>query len=210
MTDLAEQMDPELAKILESDIRAGFKIEITFGPDRSALKEYYALISLWESGKFFHGGGDANMYWCLDCRVLQPGTATKLITAILDGKEPKDRFGCAHPIPNSSMGGGLALCPRCQKPINSDNLTGQVPFFGTTQDLAKFCARYFQVFADKGGDIYCKYHPTDIRYKAMEQAKGLEIARRLRGMFIYPYKNILKDTLVGASLENRFLAFFNS
>lgn len=201
--------DPVVAKMLENEIRAAFKIEITFGPNRSALKEYGALISIWESGKHFHGGGDANLYWCLDCRVLKPNTATKLVMAILDGKEPNDKWGCAHPIPNSTMGGGIALCPRCQRGLNTDHLTGQLPFWGTTQELAQFVSRYFHVFEKNGADIYCKYHPTDIRYKAME-TKSLEMARRLRGMFIYPYKNILKDTVAGASLEGRFRAFFNA
>jgi hypothetical protein len=136
--------------------------------------------------------------------------ATKFLVALLDGKERTDRYGCGYPIPSNAMGGGLALCLKCQRTINSDNLTGQLPFWGTTQELAAFCARYFRVFMEGGADIYCKYHPTDIRYKAMEEAKGLEMARRLRGMFIYPYKNIIKDTMAGASLESRFGAFFSA
>lgn len=200
----------EVKGILDGDgIRAGYKIEITFGPNRSSLKDYTALISLWESGKFFHGGGDASMYFCLDCRAMHPKTATKLITAILDGKETKEKFGCGYPIPGASMGGGLAICPHCQKPIDTDKLTGQVPFYGTTPDLAAFVARYFEVLKHNA-DIYCKYHMTDIRYKAMEKAKGLELARRLRGLFIYPVGRILKDTAAGATLDSRFRAFFNA
>lgn len=201
---------PETANIVAGDgLRAGYKIEITFGPDRSALREYTALISLWESGKFFHGGGDASMYYCIDCRAMHPKTATKLITAILNGKESRDKFGCGHPIPGAAMGGGLALCPTCQRPLNSDNLTGQVPFYGTTPDLAAFVARYFEVLKHNA-DIYCKYHHTDIRYKSMEKAKGLEMARKLRGLFIYPVGRILKDTAAGATLDSRFRAFFNA
>lgn len=205
------EQDRDIKKILEEDhVRAGYKIEITFGPSRSALKEYHALVSVWESGKFFHGGGDANMYYCLDCRLLRgDGSAPKLLLAILDGKEKKDVYGCGFPVPNAAMGGGVAFCPHCQKPINSNNLTGQLPFYGTSQDLARFVARYFRVLKDNA-DIYCKYHPTDIRYKAMEEAKGLDLARRLRGMFIYPLYRILSDTAAGATLESRFRAFFNA
>src|SRR5436189_5835078 len=85
------QLKPvEPLDIVEGDgIRAGYKIEITFGPNRSSTRDYTALISLWESGKFFHGGGDASMYFCLDCRILHPKTAVKLIEAILNGEESR-------------------------------------------------------------------------------------------------------------------------
>lgn len=202
--------DPTIGKILEGDgIRAGYKIEIFFGPDRTSLGEYNALISVLESGKFFHGGGDSNCYYCLDHRAINQNSAVKLLTAILDGKERRDKVGCGHPIIDSAMGGGMALCANCNRMMNTDFLTGQLPFRGTTQELAKFVARYFHVLK-QNADIYCKYHQTDIRYKAMEQAKGLEVARRLRGMFIYPLGRILKDAAGGASLESRFRAFFNA
>jgi hypothetical protein len=44
----------------------------------------------------------------------------------------------------------------------------------------------------------------------MEQAKGPEAAARLKGMHIYPLKNILKDTAHGADLTKRFLTFLTS
>jgi hypothetical protein len=207
--EIAES-DKDIGKILEGDgIRAGYKIEVFFGPDRSALKEYCAFISLMESGKFFHGGGDANVYYCLDCLVIHPNSAVKLLTAILDGKERRDTYGCGYPIINAAMGGGMACCPHCKRMVNTDYLTGQLPFRGTTQDLAKFVARYFDVLK-QNADIYCKYAPTDLRYKSMEQEKGLEVARRLRGLFIYPLHRLLADAAGGASVESRLRAFFNA
>jgi len=204
------EADKDIGKILEGDgIRAGYKIEVFFGPDRSALKEYYAFISLMESGKFFHGGGDANAYFCLDCRVINPNSAVKLLTAILDGKERHDVYGCGHPIINAAMGGGMACCPNCKRMMQTDYLTGQLPFHGTTQDLSKFVARYFDILKHNA-DIYCKYHWTDIRYKSMEQGKGLDTARRLRGMFIYPLARIISDSAGGASVESRLRAFFDA
>jgi hypothetical protein len=191
------------------DIRAGYKIEIFFGPDRSAMKDFYAFVSIFESGKFFHGGGDGNMYYCLDRRAIHKDSAAKHLVAILDKKESPDRIGCGHPIPSDAMQMGIAHCPNCQAMINTDNLVGQLPFHGTTNDLAKFVARYFEVFK-QNADIYCKFHQTDIRYKAQEKAKGLEVARRLRGLFIYPLNRILKDISNGASAEDRFRAFFNA
>jgi hypothetical protein len=209
LAEMAEA-DTDIGKIIEGDgIRAGYKIEVFFGPDRSAMKDYYAFISLMESGKFLHGGGDANMYYCLDCRAISPDSAVPLLMAILDGKEKPDRFGCGHPIINAAMGGGIACCPNCKRMVQTDFLTGQLPFHGTTQDLATFVSRYFDVLKHNA-DIYCKYHWTDLRYKAMEQAKGLEVARRLRGMFIYPLGRLLADAAGGASVESRLRAFFNA
>ena len=191
------------------EVRAGYKMEVYFGPDRSALKEFYAFVSIFESGQFFHGGGDGNMYYCLDVRAVHKDSAVKLLTAILDKKESADKWGCGHPIPGEAMQGGVANCPNCQKMVRTDYLTGQLPFHGTTGDLARFCARYFDVLK-QNADIYCKYQPTDIRYKSMEKARGAEMARRLRGMFIYPVGRILKDISNGASVEDRFRAFFNA
>ena len=209
LAEVAES-DKDIGKILEGDgIRAGYKIEVFFGPDRSALKDYYAFISIMESGKFLHGGGDSNVYFCLDCRVLGPDSAVPLLTAILDGKERRDLYGCGHPIIDAAMGGGLACCPNCGRMVQTNFLTGQLPFHGTTQDLARFVARYFHVLK-ANADIYCKYHQTDIRYLAMEQEKGLETARRLRGMFIYPLARLLGDLSGGSSLETRLSVFFNA
>jgi len=199
----------ESPTILEGDgIRAGYKIEVTFGPNRSSLKEYGALISLWESGKHFHGGGDSLMYFCYDCKDLEPKAGWKHLLATLDKKTTSDK-GCGGPIPGAAMAGGMAMCPNCQKPVISERLTNPFPFWGTTPELASLVARYFRVLKDNA-DVYCKYHPTDIRFTAMEQAKGLETARRLRGMFIYPLNRILKDTTAGATLEARFRSFFNA
>lgn len=202
----------EQKTILEGDgIRAGYKIEVHFGPGRSTFKDYPAFVSIWESGKHFHGGGDSLMYFCLDCRAFDrnPVGTWQRCLSILDGKEDKNRIGCGGPIPSAAMNGGIAICPSCQKALNTDYLTNPLPFIGSSQDLAKFVGRYFHVLKDNA-DIYCKYHPTDIRYKGMEAAKGFATARRLRGLFIYPLNRILKDTASGAKLEDRFKAFFNA
>ncbi len=202
----------EKPAIVEADgVRAGYKIEVHFGPGRSSFKEYPAFVSLWESGKHFHGGGDSLMYWCIDCRLFEknPRGAWERVLAILDGKESQERHGCGHPIPAASMSVGIGCCPNCKKIVDTDFLTNPLPFIGTSQELARLVARYFHVLKDNS-DIYCKYHPKDIRYIGMGAEKGLETARKLKGMFIYPLKNILKDVSAGAKLEDRFKAFFNS
>lgn len=209
MADPTAELDGDAKAILEGDgVKAAYKIEITFGKDRSSLKPYAAFVSLWESGKHLHGGGDGNMYFCLDCRALRPDTAWKQLISLLSDKEPS-KMGCGRPISADTIGGGIAFCPHCQKHINSDNITSQLPFYGTSQDLAKIVARYFDVLK-QNADVYAKYHPTDIRYTGMQAAKGLEVARRLRGMFIYPMSRILRDLSGGSSLESRFRVFINA
>ncbi len=195
--------------ILEnSDVYAGYKIELTLGPDRSSYKEFGALITLWESGKHFHGGGDSLMYFCFDCRGLTPKSSWRELLAVLDKKAGSYR-GCGGAIPGDAIGGGIGMCPNCERPVNTDLLTNPFPFWGSSKELAQFIARYFRTLKSNA-DIYCKYHPTDIRYKAMEQEKGLEVARRLRGLHIYPLHRVMRDISAGASLENRFKAFFSA
>jgi hypothetical protein len=209
--DKAMAAQGEKPTIEEADgLRAGYKIEITFGPGRSTFKDYPAFVSLWESGKHFHGGGDSLMYFCFDCRVAEnPAGVWQRLMAILDKKEPSNRIGCGHPIPAAAMGNGIAICPHCNATLNTEYLMNPLPFWGSSQDLSKLVARYFHALKDNA-DVYCKYHPTDIRYKGFEAAKGFEMARRLKAMFIYPLANILKDTSAGATLEGRFQALFNA
>lgn len=206
--------DPDTQKILEGDgIRAGYKIQVNFGPNRSSLKEFAALITLWGSGKFLHGGGDDGMYFCFSCEELEkagaPKSAWKQLIHILKTKGEGSSVGCGSPIPSGGIGAGLAFCPSCRRQIVQERLTGQFPFWGTTHELAEVTAYVFDSLKSNA-DIYCKYAREDIRYLVMEKKLGSEEARRLRGLFIYPLAHIIKDTSAGASLVSRFTAFFNA
>ena len=79
----------------------------------------------------------------------------------------------------------------------------------TTKNLALYIEKLFRELGSNA-DIYLKFHKTDIRYIALERAKGPEVARRLKGMHIYALKNIIKDTSSGAALVGRFMAFLTS
>jgi hypothetical protein len=105
--------------------------------------------------------------------------------------------------------GGAAYCPNCEATIASDFLTCQRGGKVTTKALANSVAKIFRQL-DHSADIYCKYNREDIHVKILEEKVGAEKARELRGLFIYPLKNILKDTAAGASLESRFEAFFKA
>lgn len=183
--------DKEAAHAMGADdFRAGYKIEITFGPKRTPQGPNNVCIQMWESGKRFDGGGDDRMFWCRD--VAQDSN-----------------LGCGKPIPSDAIYAGIAICPSCQMAIRADKLTGEQFHRITTQNLALKVEQIFHDLQDNA-DIYCKYDQTDIRYQAVLKEKGFEKARYLRGLFIYPLKNILKDTVAGATLASRFRAFLSA
>jgi hypothetical protein len=207
-------------RLLQKELRAKYKIEVHFGKDRSIspLKASVGAILIWESGRRFHGGGDEKMYWC-------GYTAVHGFSA--------DQ-SCGKPIKSSLFGYHHVVCPHCQREcfLGHDSkkkhievarkggkdvaglkrmpvIMGEQLFRLPPQKLAAELEKQWR-WLDCDADIYCKYHPSDIRYRALEEnvktPDQLERARRLRGLMIYPLKNILKDTLGGASVQNRFLA----
>lgn len=183
--------DKEASRVMGAEeVRAAYKIEITFGPKRTPQGPNNVCIQMWESGKRFDGGGDDRMFWCRDV-------------------EQNSQLGCGKPIPSSAIHAGVAICPNCQRAIRADRLTGEQFHRITTQNLAYKVEQLFHDLKDNA-DVYCKYHQSDIRYQAVLREKGFEKARWLKGLFIYPLKNILKDTSSGATLAARFKAFLSA
>ena len=101
------------------------------------------------------------------------------------------------------------MCPNCEACINAQYLTGQRFMNVPTNVLAEHVANIWRQLK-MNADIYCKFNQDDIRYQITEKRLGAAEARRLRGLFIYPLANILKDTAAGASVEGRFSAFFKA
>jgi hypothetical protein len=205
-------LDNQLEKLIktELDTRASHKIQINFGPGRSGIKDFKALITLWESGRFFHGGGDGHLYSCMDHRLFEkdnttPPSALPVFRRMQ--KEGRTEWGCGHPIGSADIRGPAALCPGCKNLINVSQMTGQLPFYGSVQDLSELVTILFHKLKDNA-DIYCKYDRTDIRYKMQETKNGVEEAHKLRGLLIYPLYRILADTASGSSIEGRFKALF--
>lgn len=203
--------DKDIGIILDSDVRAGHKIQINFGPGRSASKDFKALITLWESGKFFHGGGDGQIYSCIDHRVFNnnPTVAPSALPLMRRLAKERTSWGCGHPITGADIRGPVARCPGCRNLIQIQFLTGQLPFNGSVVELAELVTILFHKLKDDA-DIYCKYDRTDIRYEMQKSRDGVEKAHQLRGLFIYPLFRILKDIGDGASLDGRFRAFFSA
>lgn len=187
---LETKVDEKLEADLGGVIKAKFKIEIIFVKNRSLLSLNTVGIQIWESGKKAHGGGDDLMYWCRDNR-------------------PAHNTGCWSPISSDNIRDGIGFCPNCKMAINAELLTDLR--IGNTY-LASLAKEIEKIFRSLGSnaDLYLKFHKTDIRYIAMEKAKGPEVAKKLKGMAIYTLANIVKDTTNGANLTNRIKAFLTS
>lgn len=168
-----------------ADIRAKYKIEVTFEKGRTSQGPNLLGVQVWESGKRFNGGGDELSFFC---------------------KDVESNDGCFGVITSDFIKGGVAYCQSCKKGVVADRLTNMMIGKVTSQSLAEQLAKMFRQLGSNA-DIYLKYHKTDPRYIAMERAKGPEAAKRLKGMHIYPLKNIMKDTSNGADLVKRLKAF---
>ncbi len=191
------------------EVKAGYKLQINFGPDRSALKEFNAAVTFWASGKFMHGGGDDQLYLCLNrlrLMEIKPNDSHKFYLDVIQKKI--EGHGCGNLIPSESIQGPAAFCHHCQKGIVAENLVNVFYFRGTVSELSLLTAEIFRRVLDSNADIYCKYDASDIRYVTMQRDKGSEEAHRLRGLLIYPLSRILKDTSSGATLEGRFRALY--
>lgn len=188
-------------------ISAKYKIEVHFGKNRTMSGPNICAVSAYESGKHLDGEGDEMMYICAerDRGLMVGGQVSK----DKDAPVVKGKDGCGAFISGRQLKGGFAMCSGCEAVIRADALTNSMFYSLSNKQLAVKITEWFRRL-ESNCDIYVKYHPSDIRYIAMEKAHGLDKARMLRGLSIYPLANIIKDTTAGASLESRFTAFLSS
>lgn len=192
-----------MQKLLSEQVRAKYKLEVQFGKHRTSRGQPFAgVMSAWLSGTKFHGGGDEKIFECPnpECGAwILPYQITQR-TVVIDGKEEFK---------------SLSYCGKCGKIWESHQTIGERFCKLTEQHWAYAILRMFQKL-QMDADIYLKYHPTDVRYKAMmEMARnrgGEEIAkaRKNRGLHIYPLKNIIRDTKHGADLYKQIRKFINA
>jgi hypothetical protein len=183
--------DPEVVETFNGEVRARWKIEVTFVKNRTMKGLNAVGIQVWESGKHFHGGGDALAFYCLDSR---------------DGHDE----GCGSIIPQDDVApNGIAYCRNCRRAINAQFLANIYQGNAYMDSIARQLTTLFHRL-NSNADILIKYHKTDVRYIALERAKGPDVAARLKGMHIYPLRNIIKDTSNGADLYGRIKAFITS
>jgi hypothetical protein len=194
----------------EADAKARYKIEVHFGHKRSisSLIPNAGCLTIWESGKQFHGGGDDKMYWC-------------------------GYPDCQRPFSSENFAYNHVVCPHCQKeqfldpagkkqhvqylkkegrPLNNlDKLpmvTGELFFKLSNPKIADLLVKTFRQL-DSNADLYLKFHPFDIRFdkdNPGDVTKQLLNARAKRDPVIYPLARIIKDSATGSDLGFRFLA----
>jgi hypothetical protein len=184
-----------LDKILAEEQKAKYKIELLFGSARVPSRPTPGALSFWESGSKLHGGGDAKLYVC--------------------GGKTSGTSDCEAFIPDLSNGYGFLLCPRCKKVWQGDQVTGEILARLSMRGWAELLLRYFSKL-EHNADIYIKHARDDVRAVArVEQAKQmggekLAHARIGRTKYIYPLKNIIRDTSGGADLLGRFYALLTA
>lgn len=196
----------------EKKDRADYKIEVLFDSRRSARlhKLVPILVTIWESGKRFHGGGDDKMYWCGydDCgKPIKPGL-----------------FAFMH-----------VVCPHCNRELFLDEATKAAHIRSLAKENRassgieklpvifgeRFCnlpppkiaelleKLWYQL--DGKADIYFKHTARKIRYDVLHETPkdldNLEAVRLEREAGIYTLKSIRKDIASGSSLKNRFLSW---
>lgn len=182
-------------KLLADQGKAKWKIEIVFFHKRRLFTHSAGAISIWESGTKFHGGGDTKAYFC-------PGRELKV-------------SDCEAIIPDSSNGYGFLVCPQCKKVWKAEQVYGEIFGRWSNRVWSDKILHFFRRL-DHNADIYLKYPKHDLRVAARaEQEKQLmgeklQKVRRERVQYIYPLKNIIKDTANGADLLGRFHAFLTA
>lgn len=187
-------------------VPAKYKIEVHFNKNRTTAGPNTAAVSVFESGKRLNGDGDEMVYICSQrdrgLALNAPGHADR---QLVRGYE-----GCGKIIPGENIRSGVAICA-CEKRnmIASEELTSTLLVHLTTERLAALVTDLFRR-VDSNADIYVKYHPTDLRARALNNPSNLDSGRMSRGLTIYPLANIIKDTSNGASVELRFKALFSA
>jgi hypothetical protein len=179
-----------LDRFFADRVQARYKIEVTFGKDRSTKNPFAGAISLFLSGTKLNGGGDEKLYICPreDCQGII--------------------------FPNERLGSSVR-CRACDMMWDEQKLVGEYLYRLPAQKWAEVIFRFFTKL-EHNADIYLKYHPTDIRSQTQveiaRKAGGDEIAAARRGRLphIYPLTNIIKDTNAGADLLKRFYAFITA
>lgn len=189
---IIEQKIAALDKLLATEKKAKYKIELLFGKARSTSRPTPGALSFWESGTKFHGGGDAKIYLC---------PAKSL------GKSACEAF-----IPDASTGYGHLVCPKCGSVWQGKEVIGEIFANLPMKKWGEVLLKYY-VRLELNCDIYLKYARDDIRAAAAAEklkhfaGEQVNLVRSKRAMSIYPLRNILKDSSAGADLLSRFQAF---
>lgn len=184
------------AELESSTIKAKYKLELTFGDDRSMRRPIPGFITAWTNGGFMHGGGDEAVYFCPN--EIDEGSGNK--------------HYCGSPIDLKLVGRYVAVCPSCRRPINPKELAGQVFFRLTIDGWAEMLTKVFHRL-ECNADLRVQHLKGDLRRATQEEMEKDHRGDRLNKVregfsaVAYPLKNILKDTAAGSTIQARFRAF---
>jgi hypothetical protein len=187
-------------------IKADFKIQAWFRSNRSLNGVSALTVSVWESGKRLHGGGDSLMYIC---RRLAEAPKPRPLDVLAINPNKATAKGCGEFLSANIIQGGRVQCPSCGMVHRSEEIATDILYEADMHRASEILARMWRRLGGNA-DIYVKYSPTDPRTKAMADAHGIHMAREKKGLTIYPLANIIKDTQNGATIENRFYALLTA
>ena len=202
LVELSEEATAKLQSIVseleDGAIKAKYKLEVTFGDDRSMHKPFFGIVAVWTNGGFANGGGDEAVYFCPN-EVEKGG----------------DKKYCGEPIHLAFIGRDVALCPACKRPVKPSELAGQVGYRLSVQGWAGVLVRVFARLGSNA-DLRIGYFPGDLRREnetandKRRPATNIDRRRLQRQWAIYSLRNIIKDTSAGSQLQNCFKAFLMS
>jgi len=186
----------------EMAARAAFKLQVNFHSSRSIHKPLIFSVSVWESAKRLHGGGDTSCSFCWRQRGAKAVVPTNEVT--MQKSSPQ---GCKGIILPRHVSGAFAICPHCMARHRTTEIGDTILYSVFVDDCA---AILYQYWLKLGGnaDVVIQYNSRDVRQTTLASSDKLRRAREDRGaLSVYPLANILKDTLTGASVEGRLRAF---
>lgn len=184
--------------------RAKWKIAVWIKSERSIKKPLAFTLSVWESGKRLHGGGDESTYFChRNPNAPKPVLPSFMAMGKKSFRLPMSVDGCNSVIPGELSAQGRVMCPSCGITWDTEHIGDSIFYRVPVEVAATLITDWFRKL-DGDCDIYLKYRDEDVRVKMMAAAYGLHEARRLKGLCIYPLFKIVADTAGGATLESRF------
>jgi hypothetical protein len=213
--------DPVLNEIFE-DVGALYKIEIRLGSKRKTTW-VTAKIDLWHSGRYFAGEGDDHMFICSypDCAAPIPSDCVEGDWVICPTCRDKERNHGGLQAASAEAAGykldkeATNLIPATKHRQVKTRMGFSVPCVrdcllvaAQPDQLADILATYWQKFEGKA-DIYLKHHPEDIRHTP---GKGTfrPVWDKKDALVIYAMEDIVKDTLAGANIIERFKALLTA
>jgi hypothetical protein len=197
---------------LEGDT-AAYKIDVIFSSKRSSLAHVPSacVVTIWESGRHFHGGGDQKMYWCgyPDCQ-MPLSSDTFLPSHVVCTKCMRENF--RDPVSKQQH---IEYLDREGQPRNDIEklpmIVGEKFAKLTPANLAFLLHKTWHQL-DRNADIRLIYSAKEIRFDAKHDGiktkvvDKLDRARRCREPVIYTVAAIRKDLAAGADLIKRLIA----